>query len=127
MLLTSKGYKRPEASDTTFWDSIDFDIVRLNDHNHDGSNSTALRAGATAVNSTTVVVADWGGSGPFTKTILFPGGWGMTWSSGSYCPVQCVVRNSSGQIVHCEQTREGSGLGIVLTSYVKLDCNVGLY
>lgn len=127
MEYTTKGYRLPEPDDSTFWDSYNFDIQRLNDHDHDGSNSTLLRPGAVNVNSTDVVVIDWSGSGPFTKTVLFPGAWSMTWGSGDVCPVIAIVRDANGRIVNLDQTREASGLGIVFTTYAKFICTIGLY
>lgn len=128
MFLTTYGYKVPDTDDEDFWASIVFDIERLDDHNHDGLNSSKLNPGATTPYEVTTAVIDWiGGSAPYYIDIDFPAPWNMSWASGDPCPVQVVVRDGSGTQVFLDTTRQASGDGVRIYSSVKAIYTVGLY
>lgn len=61
MLTLSYGYKKPETGDrgSIFWPALEFDIQRLNDHNHDGSNTQKLLASSVLAISDTILAANW--------------------------------------------------------------------
>lgn len=127
MRYTDKGYRIPEINDKDFWDSIVFDIQRLNDHTHDDTDSQRLTPGASAPYAESILVADWvGASAPYYYDFIFPLAWDVTWADGDPCPVTVTARNSSENIVHLEQGREPSGLGVRLYTYVKLDLVLGV-
>lgn len=124
----SKGYKQPEIDDKDFWDQINFDIQRLNDHTHDGINSQKVVPGAIDPYAELVEIADWvGGSAPYYYDVLFPLPLDMVWADGDPCPVQVVVRDSSENQVFLDSTRAPGGLGVRVFTFVKDDYLVGLY
>jgi len=127
MRITNKGYRIPELDDRDFWDSYNFDIERLDGHNHDGVNSEQLTPGAFDPYKETIEVADWVGAGaPFHYDFIFPAPWDMLWADDEPCPVFITARDSEENIVYLEQGRAPSGLGVRLYSSVKLDLIVGV-
>ena len=125
MKYTPHGYKLPELDDKDFWDSINYDIERLDSHNHDGLNSAHLAPGASRAHE--VPITPWVGTGPYTFDFLFPPIWDMIWEDGEACPVEITVYNvPDGNLVHLDVTREPSGLGIILTSSVAGDYLLGI-
>ena len=80
MLTLTFGYKLPEDGDkgSVFFPALAFDIQRLNDHDHDGSNSTKLTAQSVGalIDSTSIVAAAWvavaGQPGTFKQTVIMP-------------------------------------------------------
>lgn len=74
------GYKLPEDGDkgSVFFPALAFDIQRLNDHDHDGQNSTKLTAQSVGalIDDTSVVAANWvavvGEAGTFKQTVTMP-------------------------------------------------------
>jgi hypothetical protein len=66
MQTLSYGYKLPENGDkgTPLWQALEFDISRLNGHNHDGSNSAPLTAQSIVGISQNISAAGWGAYGP---------------------------------------------------------------
>lgn len=127
MRYTDKGYKIPELNDTDFWQSIVYDIQRLNDHTHDDDDSQRLTPGASEPYKQAVLVANWvGASAPYYYDFIFPLSWNITWADGDPCPVTVTARNSDEDIVHLSQGREPSGLGVRIYTYVKLDLILGV-
>lgn len=57
----SYGYKKPVTGDkgSVFYPDLEFDIQRLNDHNHDGSNSAILTSTSVTSVVQTVTNAGW--------------------------------------------------------------------
>jgi hypothetical protein len=129
MRFTDYGYKVPETDDQDFWAQFEYDIERLDGHNHDGVNSSKIVPGATEPYEVTTAVIDWvGGSAPYYIDIDFPAPWNMTWASGDPCPVQVVVRDAAGTQVFLETTRKAVGDdGLRIKSSVKAIYTVGLY
>lgn len=81
---TTKGYKIPiDGERGTWWDNLEFNIQRLNDHDHDGSDSQSL-VGITAVTLTeqAVPAGSWvavaGQAGTYRQLITLAGSAVMT-------------------------------------------------
>lgn len=78
MQTLSYGYKKPETGDrgSIFWPALEFDIQRLNDHNHDGANSQKLVASSVQGIADTIAAAGWvavaGQPGTFSQDITMP-------------------------------------------------------
>jgi len=133
MKIIDYGYKIPELTDKDFWDSYNFDVTRLSTHNHDGNNSTLLRAGSTAPYYKEVLIADWTGSAAnWRYDLKFPSSWLMKWLPGTACPVQVIVRNAAGNVLYLEQSRyitsaPSPEYGVSFYSVSQLDCNIAYY
>lgn len=65
MQTLSYGYFKPETGDrgTTLFTALEDNIQRLNDHNHDGNNSSLLPAQNIQASSQTILAAAWDGTG----------------------------------------------------------------
>lgn len=80
MQTLTYGYKLPEDGDkgSVFFPALAFDIQRLNDHDHDGQNSTKLTAQSVGalIDSTSIVAANWvavaGKPGTFKQNVAMP-------------------------------------------------------
>lgn len=78
MQILSNGYKLPETGDfgNVWFPALEDNIQRVNDHDHDGSNSE--RIPSTSVNNSTVAVASGDfadqGDGYWRATVSTPGG-----------------------------------------------------
>ena len=72
------GYVKPADGDrgSTFWDDLADDIQQLNDHSHDGSDSSLLISTSIIPVSNSVLVADWGNltNGIYRATVNCPAG-----------------------------------------------------
>lgn len=80
MLVLSYGYKKPQSGDkgAPLFSALEFDIQRLNDHNHDGSNSTILTAQSITGIQQTILAAGWatygGPAGHYRQLVTLPAG-----------------------------------------------------
>lgn len=81
MEVTDYGYRLPEAGDlakgTSGWyESIEFDIERLDSHDHDGVNSKQIDVSAFVPFTNTILAAAWvlDGSGIYKQTVTVPTG-----------------------------------------------------
>ncbi len=65
MLTLSYGYKKPQTNDrgSVFWSALEFDIQRLNDHTHNGTNSAKLTAASSMAVTIALASADWASIG----------------------------------------------------------------
>ena len=76
----SYGYKKPQTGDkgSVFYPDLEFDIQRLNDHNHDGSNSALLTSTSVTAVVQTVSSAGWaavsGQPGTFSQNVSMSAG-----------------------------------------------------
>jgi hypothetical protein len=76
----TKGYKQPETGDrgSSWFSDLNFDIARINDHTHDGSNSQAIPAKNITKSSATIASGAWGsdlGGSSYKQTITLPSGY----------------------------------------------------
>lgn len=110
MQTLSFGYKMPENSDTgdVFWDALAFDINRLNNHNHDGLNSSRLSSGAGNIDA-----ASWsavaGVAGLYQQTVIVPTGF-------SYDTAAIWFKLSTGEYVYPSVERVSSSSYKVYTN-----------
>jgi hypothetical protein len=78
MQTLSKGYKLPETGDkgTLFFPALEFNIQRLNDHTHDGTDSAQLSASAISAITDTISFAGWSlvSGGTYKQTVTMPVG-----------------------------------------------------
>lgn len=76
----SKGYKNPDTGDrgTSWFADLNFNIVRVNAHSHDGSDSEFILAKNITKASATISSASWGadlGGSSYKQTITLPNGY----------------------------------------------------
>lgn len=113
MLTLTYGYKKPETNDQgpIVFPALEFDIQRLNDHNHDGSNSAPL-AGSVIVGGTfSVPSGDWvsQGNGLYKQTVSLPAGY-------TYDAQTMSFRLSTGEYVYPKVERASVTQVIVWTN-----------
>jgi hypothetical protein len=72
----SYGYKKPQDGDkgSTFWDDLEFDIQRLNDHSHNGTDSALLASGNVTATTQAILAAGWvsQGGGLYRQLVTMP-------------------------------------------------------
>jgi hypothetical protein len=97
MLTLSMGYKKPETGDkgSEFFPALEDNTQRLNDHNHQGSNSQKLSTLASESVVQSVLSAAWvhQGGGNYRATVTLPAGLDF-----DTCVPQ--FRLSSGHLLH---------------------------
>jgi hypothetical protein len=73
----SYGFKKPQDGDrgSTFFDDLEADIQQLNDHTHNGTNSSLLSIQAITVTTQAISSASWAaqGGGTYKQTVTLPG------------------------------------------------------
>lgn len=78
MQTLTYGYKKPETGDkgSIFFPALEFNIQRLNDHSHDGSNSQKLTAASVQGIGDTILAANWvavaGQPGTYRQLVTMP-------------------------------------------------------
>lgn len=74
----SNGYKLPSTGDkgSTFFLDLEHDIQRLNDHTHNGTDSSKISAKDMLKTSSTILAANWVslGGGNYRQLITVPAG-----------------------------------------------------
>lgn len=79
MLTLSFGYKKPQTGDkgggvNGFWAALEFDIQRLNDHTHNGTDSSKLTSASVTSTTQTITNAGWAAFGTgFRQLVTMPG------------------------------------------------------
>lgn len=77
MLVLSYGYKKPQSGDkgSVFFPALEFDIQRLNDHTHDGLNSSLLSSSSIKDFTQDILAINWVSFGPgYRQLVTIPGG-----------------------------------------------------
>lgn len=78
MQTLTYGFQLPETGDkgSVFFPALEDDIQQLNDHDHDGSNSTRLTAQSITAVSATIVLASWvlTAGGTYRQLVTMPPG-----------------------------------------------------
>lgn len=78
MLTLSYGYKKPEASDKgpVVFPAMEDNIQRVNDHTHNGSNSSKLTTAAVEAVTQSLLLGSWVlvSDGIYKQTVTLPGG-----------------------------------------------------
>lgn len=79
MRTTPYGYRVPETGDPAkgtggWYESVEFDIDRVDNHNHDGTNSRLLSPTAIPTSTVSILAAGWVADGPsYKQTVTMPG------------------------------------------------------
>lgn len=94
MIILSNGYKLPESPDTgdIFFGAIEFDIQRLNDHSHNGTDSALLSTVSQNILAANWVAAPVGG-GVYRQSVTVPTGY-------SYDTANIWFKLSTGEYVY---------------------------
>lgn len=76
MLTLSFGYQKPQTGDkgNVFFPALEADIQQLNDHNHDGANSSKLTAQSITGVSDTILGSAWVATsgGTYRQAVTMP-------------------------------------------------------
>lgn len=77
---TTYGYKKPQAGDRgqVWCTDLEFNIDRLDAHNHDGINGPKIAPSALSKSTQDILAANWGadsGGSTFSQTISMPTGY----------------------------------------------------
>jgi hypothetical protein len=70
----SNGYKKPSVGDRNWYDDIEENIQRINDHTHDGVDSEVLPITSISKVTQSVLAASWSsqGEGTYKQTLTLP-------------------------------------------------------
>ena len=78
MVVLSYGFQNPENGDrgAVWFAALNADIVKMNDHTHDGSNTAQLNTGNMIGGSVSILAAAWtaDGTGRYKQTVTCPAG-----------------------------------------------------
>jgi hypothetical protein len=98
MNTLSYGFKQPETGDlgSVWFPALEDDIEQLNDHTHNGTNSSKLATSATTSQTSTIASGSWSATsgGTYKQTITLPAG--LTW--GTFAAT--FILTTSGHVVH---------------------------
>jgi hypothetical protein len=94
----SYGYVRPVTGDggSAVFTNLENNITQLNDHNHNGTNSTQLSATAIVASVQTIALASWvasGATGHYRQSITLPAGF-------DYDTVALSFRTTGGAVIY---------------------------
>jgi hypothetical protein len=96
METLSYGYKRPQTGDqgSTLFTALADNITRLNNHDHDGSDSAKLTAASVVAITQAILAAAWVATsqGNYRQLVTLPG-------ALSYDEISITIKNSSGHII----------------------------
>ncbi len=100
MLTLSNGYKLPQVDDTgdTFFENLSFNIQRLNDHTHDGTDSERLTPTKQTLSAASWVFVD---VDSYTLAVTMPAGL-------TYDDVGLEFRLANGTVIYPTVTKTGS-------------------
>lgn len=78
MLTLSYGYKKPQTNDKgpIVFPALEANIQQINDHNHDGANSTKLTSSSLEAVTQAILAGDWvslGGGNYHQQVTMLPG------------------------------------------------------
>lgn len=79
-ITLSYGYIQNQTGDrgAVFWPDLEFNIARINGHNHDGSNSALIPTSSIDTASNNVLAAGWAAvvdqAGTYKQTVTVPSG-----------------------------------------------------
>lgn len=77
MQTLSNGYLLPDTGDrgSTWFPALESNIQKINDHNHNGSNSEKLTSESVVSTTQQIIPGDWAlqGNGLYRATVLMPG------------------------------------------------------
>lgn len=93
----SYGFVKPVTGDkgSVFWPALEDNIDQLNDHTHNGTNSSKITAAASVAVTQSVLAAGWGSlsGGLYRQTVTIPAA--LTASGGTYDSYAIEIRNAA--------------------------------
>jgi hypothetical protein len=105
MVPLSYGYKLPQSLDfgSTFFPALEYNITRLNSHNHDGTNSANLTTTSFTITPKSILATAWNdiGGGMYSQTVQMGGA--MTWDGRNVSFRKLVT----GEILYLEAEKVG--------------------
>jgi hypothetical protein len=120
-LTLSYGYKLPQDGDSgaSWFDDLEFDVQRLNDHTHDGVDSTLLSPAVITGQILNFATADWGSAtlGLYSQTKTIPG-------SLTYDNTIKEARLANGDVAYLDLIRASGTTITVKTNDNSQDVNV---
>jgi hypothetical protein len=98
MQTLTYGFKKPQTRDTgsTLFAALEENIQQLNDHTHNGVNSSKLTAAAVVASTQAVPFASWVATSQGNYRQL------ITLSGLLYDEITISMRNSSGHLVYAQ-------------------------
>lgn len=119
MLTLSFGFKKPQSGDkgSTLWTALQNNIQQLNDHTHNGTNSSGLPAQNFVTTTSTILAAAWSAvglpAGHYKQTVTIPAGFNFDDfvisfrdSVGIIYPTIVRVSNTTYDIYTIDNTQE---------------------
>jgi len=81
MQTLSYGFKNPDNGDkgSVWFPALNFNIVQLNNHNHDGVTSALIPASSVQPGTVSIPSGSWvsGGTGKYSQDVTVPAGYAM--------------------------------------------------
>lgn len=110
MNTLSYGYKLPQNPDTgdVYFPALEFDIIRLNGHSHNGVDSALLSSSLQSVLAVNWVAAPIGG-GVYRQLVTMPAGF-------SYDTCEIWFKLSTGEVVYPSVERASASTFYVYTN-----------
>ncbi len=106
------GYKKPQTRDTgsVLFTALEDNIQQLNDHTHNGTNSSKLTAAAVVASTQSILAAAWVATSQGNYRQL------VTLSGLLYDEINIGMRNSSGHIVAAQIEKVSASTYYVYTN-----------
>lgn len=133
MQTLSYTYQKPETGDkgSVWFPAMENNIQKLNDHNHDGSNSALLPAANITRPTSSIVAANWvsdgGGNYHYQVTVPVAISGAATYNDVFYYNLQCrisTVGSTYGDIVYPSIERDSATTFTVYVNDNTLDLNI---
>ncbi|WP_417353607.1 hypothetical protein [Flavobacterium alkalisoli] len=106
MITLSYGYRLPENKDFDFWPHLEFNIQRLAEHKHDGSDSAKIPTYNLKDATVDVLKENWVESnGVYSQTITIPVGYSPITSRIIFKATEGLLDN---QVVNCDYSVSGA-------------------
>lgn len=117
MQTLTYGFKKPQTRDsgTTLWSALEGNIQQLNDHTHNGVNSSKLTTSAITATTQSIASGSWSATSQGNYRQL------ITLSGLLYDEVNIGFKNSSGHVVYLEVEKVSSTTYYVYTNDASMD------
>lgn len=117
MLTLTYGFKKPQTRDsgTTLWNALEGNIQQLNDHTHNGTNSSKLTTSAITATTQAIAHASWSATSQGNYRQL------MTLSGLVFDEINIGFKNSSGYQTLLEVEKVSSTTYYVYTNDASMD------
>lgn len=120
-LTLSKGFIKPQDGDpgSVWFDALETNVQKVNDHTHNGTDSQALTGAAIVAQTLNFALADWGSptDGLYSQTKTIPG-------SLTYDNTVKEARLSNGDVVNADMIKASATTITVRTNDNSQDINV---